>query len=187
MKLNHMLWTLAAMILFAACATSNTQEAAAETETAAEPVAMVYPADSISPDSLRSFHGLRIDEAGAVPIVQLVELVGTQGGSLDQVKIEGTIEACCQAKGCWMTMKLANDEDMRIRFRDYGFFVPKDAAGKTAVVEGRAYYDTTSVEELRHYAVDGGMDEKEAEATYTEPKVTLAFEATGVVIKGSGE
>ena len=49
-----------------------------------------------------------------------------------------------------------------------GFFVPKDCEGKVAYMEGTAFYDTTSVDDLRHYAVDGGMSEEEAAKTNRE-------------------
>ena len=140
-----------------------------------------YPPDSIGEDG-RSFHGHRIDEQGAMPLAQVTSLMDQQGG-LSSVKVAGEVDAACQMKGCWMTMKLPDGSDMRVRFKDYGFFVPKDCAGKTAVMQGDAYYDTTSVEMLRHYAVDGGMSEAEAEKKYTEPEVAIAFEATGVIIE----
>ena len=160
-------------------ATEHAEEAAAE-EAAANGESP-FPADSLGNDG-RSFHGYRIDEANALPLAQLPPMLEGKG-ALETVKVAGEVDAACKMKGCWMTMKLADGSDMRVRFKDYGFFVPKDCAGKTAVVEGRAFYDTTSVEMLRHYAVDGGMSEEEAEKKYTEPEVAVAFEATGVIIK----
>lgn len=168
---------ISALALLFAC------QQAAEPQTVSVPQApAAVPADSLAPDGSRSFHGLRISEAGAHPLAHLTSMIGTEA-ELPAVKLEGTIDACCQAKGCWMTMKLDNGQEMRVRFKDYAFFVPKTSAGKTAVIEGRAYRDTTSVEDLRHYAVDGGMDEAEAARTITEPEVSIAFEATGVVIR----
>ena len=143
-----------------------------------------FPADSVSPDGSMSFHGLRIAENDAISLGEMSEKVNTSG-TLEKVKIAGTVEEVCQAKGCWMTMQLADDSDMRVRFKDYGFFVPKDIAGKTAIVEGKAFLDTVSVEDLRHYAVDGGMTEEEAAEKYTEPEVAINFEATGVIIKSA--
>ncbi|MDX2250582.1 MAG: DUF4920 domain-containing protein [Bacteroidia bacterium] len=183
MKKTFFLIVAVALFLFACSesADNHHDETVAETSETAEK--MVYPADSVSPNGLVSFHGLRINEDGVMPVMKVSEIM--PAGSADQmVKLEGTIEACCQAKGCWMTVKLPNEESMRITFKDYGFFVPKDAAGKTAIFEGRIAYDTTSVETLRHYAVDGGMTEEAAAEKYTEPKVELSFEATGVMIKG---
>ncbi|MEL7340397.1 MAG: DUF4920 domain-containing protein, partial [Bacteroidota bacterium] len=146
---------------------------------------MSYPADSLSPDGMLSFHGLRINDTDAMPVADLQAAV-SETGSMD-VKISGEVQAACQAKGCWMTLPLADGSNMRVKFKDYGFFVPKDSPGKTAIVEGRAYTDTTSVEDLIHYAVDGGMSEEEAAQKYTEPKIEIAFEATGVIIKEGEE
>lgn len=140
---------------------------------------MTFPADSTAPDGSRSFHGLRIDEAQAVSVSEFAET----GISEEQVKLAGKVEDVCQMKGCWMTVKLPDGEKMRITFQDYGFFVPTDASGKTAIMEGYATLDTTSVADLRHFAEDGGMTPEEAAKKYTEPKVEYAFKATGVIIK----
>ncbi len=71
---------------------------------------------------------------------------------------------------------------MRVTFKDYGFFVPKDIAGKTVVVEGVAQKKTTPVSELRHYAEDAGKSKAEI-AQITDPKNELAFVADGVIVK----
>jgi hypothetical protein len=49
-------------------------------------------------------------------------------------------------------------------------------------MQGKAFKEVTSVDELRHYAEDAG-DSKEEIAKITEPKTELKFEATGVVLK----
>jgi hypothetical protein len=133
-----------------------------------------------------TYHGEKINDAKAKPVSKLPKIMEKKGG-LDHVKVEGEVLACCQAKGCWMTMSLDESTEMRIRFKDYGFFVPLDAGGKIAVIEGNAYYDTTSVADLRHYAVDGGMSKEEAAKKYTEPEVAISFEATGVMLKPKEE
>jgi len=133
-----------------------------------------------------SYHGEKIDESNAVAVAELPKIMGEKM-LLENVKLEGDVTAACKNKGCWMKTKLDGEEEMRITFKDYGFFVPKDAAGKKAIFEGKAYYDTTDVETLRHYAIDGGMTEEEAKKTITEPKFSLAFEATGVIIKEPGK
>ncbi|MEM6799860.1 MAG: DUF4920 domain-containing protein [Bacteroidota bacterium] len=133
-----------------------------------------------------SYHGEKIDAQNAVAVSELPEMM--KGKELvEGLKLEGDITAACVKKGCWMKTKMDGDESLHITFKDYGFFVPTDAAGKKAIFEGKAYYDTTDVETLRHYAVDGGMSEEEAEKTITEPKYSLAFEATGVIIQDEGK
>ena len=101
-------------------------------------------------------------------------------------QVIASVAAVCQMKGCWMTLvpeqEAGNEEmDMMVRFKDYGFFVPKDIAGRRVIVEGKAYYTLTSVEDLRHYAEDAGKSEEEV-AAITEPKRELAFLASGVLL-----
>ena len=98
------------------------------------------------------------------------------------VKVRGTVQEVCQAKGCWMN--IANDEtgeSMMVRFKDYGFFMPKDIAGREVIIEGQASFQETSVEELRHYAEDAGKSAEEI-AAITEPKRELSFLASGVIL-----
>jgi len=80
-----------------------------------------------------------------------------------------------------MIMKLNDGDDMRVTFKDYKIFVPKDLAGKEVILDGFAYADTTSVEDQRHYAEDAGKSAAEI-AKITTPKKQLAFEAKGVVV-----
>lgn len=96
--------------------------------------------------------------------------------------VEGPVEAVCQVKGCWMTLPRPNGDLMRVSFTDYGFFVPKDIAGKTVVVDGTAKFETTSVDELRHYAEDEGLPQEEIDKI-TEPEVELVFVADGVIVR----
>jgi len=98
-----------------------------------------------------------------------------------QTQIVGEIKEVCQAKGCWMKVKLESNDEVFVRFKDYGFFVPKDAAGKKVVMNGAAFFEEMSVEDQRHYAEDEGASEDELDQI-TAPKKTLRFEADGVLI-----
>lgn len=112
----------------------------------------------------------------------LTKLEKTEG--FEDIQVEGKVSAVCQKKGCWMTL-VSDDtskEEMVVKFKDYAFFMPLDLAGKTVILQGNAYKETTSVDELRHYAEDAGQSEEEI-AKITEPKVELKFEAAGVIIK----
>lgn len=124
--------------------------------------------------------GNEINEVDAKPVNEALALLA--GGDSIAAKITGTIDKVCQAKGCWMTMAYGEGESMRVTFRDYGFFVPKDVDGKEAVVEGTLYMETTSVEDLQHFAEDEGLSEEEI-AAITEPETALTFVADGVIIK----
>jgi hypothetical protein len=107
----------------------------------------------------------------------------TAADSLENVLISGTINSCCQKKGCWMKVDLGNDREMMVKFKDYGFFMPLDCSGSTVRLQGRAFKETVSVDELRHYAEDAGKTPDEI-AAITEPETRFSFEASGVELIG---
>lgn len=98
-------------------------------------------------------------------------------------KVTGKVKEVCQKKGCWMT--LVSDDpskpEMRVTFKDYAFFMPKDLSGKKVVVDGFARVEVTPVDVLRHYAEDAKKSKEEIEAI-KEPKRETSFEAAGVLI-----
>lgn len=158
--------------LFAAAAlvACNNQNPTTENveETVTEQLALNYYGDTITMD-------------GAVDIATFKTKIA--GVDSLPVKLEATINETCKMKGCWMTVDLGNGEEMRVRFKDYGFFVPTEgASGKVAVMEGYAFTDTISVEHLKHLAEDAGKTAEEI-AAISEPEIGVNFEAIGVIIK----
>ena len=103
-------------------------------------------------------------------------------GDTVEVNFKTEINEVCKAKGCWMKLDLPGEEDVMVKFKDYGFFVPKDIDHKEVVVHGKAYVTEVSVAEQQHYAEDSGKTEEEI-AAINQPKKTLSFEANGVLIK----
>lgn len=104
-----------------------------------------------------------------------------EGDSLS-LKVTARVDEVCQMKGCWMRLNLEDGRQVMVRFKDYGFFMPKDIAGKEVIVNGRAFIKETSVDEQRHYAEDAGKSENDI-AAITEAKKSYAFEADGVLLK----
>lgn len=96
------------------------------------------------------------------------------------VKFKSDVKSVCQSKGCWMRMDLGEEEAM-VKFKDYAFFMPKDIAGQEVIVDGYAFVEEMSVDEQRHYAEDAGKTPEEV-AEITEPKRTLSFMSSGVLI-----
>ena len=100
----------------------------------------------------------------------------------NDVKIQGKIISTCPMKGCWMKMNVHNDT-LLVRFKDYGFFVPKTGLeGKSVIINGKLSIDTLSVGQLKHYAEDAGKTKYEI-SLITKPEITLSFLADGVIIK----
>lgn len=106
-----------------------------------------------------------------------------QNGEVKNIVLEGEITQTCAKKGCWMDVKVSEQDTLMVRFKDYGFFVPKEGVeGLRTVVKGKAKMDTISVEMLRHYAEDAGDSEEEI-LKIMEPKYVLEFIADGVLIE----
>jgi hypothetical protein len=112
--------------------------------------------------------------------IQLANLVNDMKSN-DSVMavVEAKVTEVCQSKGCWMKVDLPNGESMRVTFKDYGFFMPKDLAGKSVKMSGIAKIEETDIATLKHFAEDGGKSEEEI-AQITEPRMDYKFVVSGV-------
>ncbi|MEX2380212.1 MAG: DUF4920 domain-containing protein [Vicingaceae bacterium] len=180
MKKPILMFAAVGLLFTTAC---NQAEKKAETETTEEAVE-ANEEDLAKEDANHgedSVHfGQIIDADGALSIDDFA----TQMEGIDSlnVKIAAVAADVCQKKGCWMKVQLADGSEMRIRFKDYGFFVPKDISGKEVVFDGIAVKEEVSVEDLKHFAEDEGKSAEEI-AAITEPETKTSFIATGVLIK----
>lgn len=125
-------------------------------------------------------YGAEINGEGAVEAVSLPSLAAGQDSLV--VKVKGEALSSCSKKGCWMKVAVGEGEEMRVSFKDYAFFVPKDLQGEEVIFEGVLTQKVNDVETLRHYAKDEGASEEEL-MQITEPQKEYSFEATGVLLK----
>jgi len=127
--------------------------------------------------------GDTITADGAISAEEMYQKYKQLGeGDTIEVKFAATIYNVCQKKGCWMNVDLNDEEVAFVRFKDYGFFMPFNAAESEAIINGKAFVSITSVDELKHYAEDEGLTQEEINEI-TEPDVTYGFLANGVLIK----
>jgi len=103
-------------------------------------------------------------------------------GDTINVKFRSEIKDVCQKKGCWMNVALNEDKNTFVRFKDYGFFMPLNAAGSEAILDGKAFISVESVDELKHYAKDAGKSQAVIDSIIT-PKTSYSFLSHGVLIK----
>jgi hypothetical protein len=103
---------------------------------------------------------------------------GLSNSEFYPVMIKGTCQSICQTKGCWLNVRTDDGMEFFVKFKNYAFFLPRDIAGKTVILNGSAYYEIISVEELKHYAEDAKKSKEEIDAI-TEPLKRLRYEATG--------
>jgi hypothetical protein len=127
--------------------------------------------------------GEKISEDHAMSTKQMAEKYKAMSvGDTITTKMKAKVIEVCQAKGCWMTLNLENGEEAMVKFKDYGFFMPKDISGKDVILNGKAFVNEVPVDEQRHYAEDAGKSKEEI-AAIISPKKTYSFEADGVLIK----
>lgn len=127
--------------------------------------------------------GAGFQDSGTITGQEMSERYGSMHVSDTlQTKFRGVVKEVCQAKGCWMKVALEDGKEAMVRFKDYGFFMPKDIAGKEVVVNGLAFIEEMGVEDQRHYAKDAGKSPAEI-AKITKPKRTLGFTADGVLLQ----
>jgi hypothetical protein len=181
MKVNFML-VLAAAAMLTAC---NTETKTETTEVAKTEEGHEHEDDEIritghTPAGDPIYGDSTIVEAGAIPVADLPKVLGDKDSV--EVKVIATVIESCKQAGCWMDVKQADNSPMKVRFQNYGFFVPKDLDGKTVVFEGVAKRDTVSVADQKHYAQDAKKSKAEIDAI-TEDKETITFMATGVIVK----
>lgn len=125
-----------------------------------------------------TYYGDKITPENAEPISKLQTMMGDKQEL--NCKLSGSVNAVCKKKGCWMVLK-QDSMEMRVTFKDYGFFMPLDCEGKNAIIEGIAKIEVTSIEDLKEYAKDDGQSKEEIDAI-SEPLKELVFEAKGVIL-----
>ena len=160
MRLIGLLAALALTAIASGCASTNAQLTAAQSE------GWSHYGEAIEPKS---------------PTVS----IGSLGGTEKNVVITGTIREVCAQKGCWMYVTDDTGAEVYVRFKDYAFFVPRNAAGHRAVLHGSTEKRIAGVDELRHQAEDAGKSEEEI-ARITQPKMIILFHADSVYIHGEG-
>ena len=106
-------------------------------DTKAQPassVAAVTPTPSASSTSTAGTFGDAITIANDTPIAAITQSPGSFQGKA--IATEGTVKAVCQERGCWMTLTDDANKTAMVRMHGHSFFIPKDASGKNARVQG---------------------------------------------------
>jgi len=140
-------------------------------------VILLIFAPVISFGQIQSLFGEKFTATETKDFIDDKDLINLQGN----IQIKGEIKSTCKMKGCWMELDVA-EKTIFVRFKDYGFFVPKEGAeGKLAFVNGKLSIDTLSVAQLKHYAEDAGKSKEEISLIDKE-EITMSFLAEGVII-----
>lgn len=156
--------------------------AAPVAQTAAGPSAT--PAGSSEPPTGEGGDGPAVDAAGEraygaplvgdAPPLALASLLDDPERYAGQVvRTEGEISAVCQRMGCWMELRDERQRAVRVPMAGHAFFLPRDVAGRRALVEGPLRVRPLGAAEREHLESEG------AAAT----DVALELNATSVVVR----
>jgi hypothetical protein len=125
------------------------------------------------------WYGAKVQADNAINIADIpAKLEATP--SLD-TKVRAKVLDVCPKKGCWVKLAVNDSTTAFVKMKDYGFFLPTAAKGKTVVIDGKVEMLTTSVEELQHYAKDAKKSQAEIDAI-TQPKKEIRFTASGITV-----
>lgn len=124
-------------------------------------------------------YGEKVNTENAMPVSELPAALEKKETAA--VTIKGVITEVCSKKGCWLTLETPDKTKVFVKMKDYGFFVPVAATGKTVVLTGEAKMKTTSVDELKHYAEDAKKPQSEIDAI-TKPEKEIRFTASGITV-----
>src|SRR5689334_2631528 len=80
------------------------------------------------------WYGEKISTEGSRPISQLVQKLNDN----DKIENKFTVKVLevCPKKGCWLKVQVDENTTAFVKMKDYGFFVPLAAKGKTVVIDG---------------------------------------------------
>jgi hypothetical protein len=80
-------------------------------------------------------YGAEMGEISGTTALKKAETIDFENREVHDLYFEGVLTEVCQTRGCNFFL---DDEksQVRVRFLDYGFFIPTDSNGKNAVVRG---------------------------------------------------
>jgi hypothetical protein len=130
---------VALLTLWAACSAS-------EPVPAPKPAAPSQPARSFGAPLQNAATPLPVESVLAAPEL----LIGKS------IACKGTVARVCQAAGCWLELQAdGTAEGLRVPMANHAFFIPQDAVGHVAVIEGELKRHELPEAQRAHYAGEG--------------------------------
>ncbi|RDV38132.1 DUF4920 domain-containing protein [Bradymonadaceae bacterium TMQ3] len=156
-----------------------TEEAAEEvTDGPAEGEKAQELANDLEPGETRHFGAPFTLDGEPMPLDQALE-ASPEG----TIRVSANIEQVCKKKGCWFTLKTDQvEEPVRVRMKDYGFFVSRNSDGAEVIVEGTLKATVISEEMAQHYAEDQAEATGEPVENVEGEQKNYEFTATGLQI-----
>jgi len=140
-------------------APAASSQAAPATPPASSPVApaqaaLAAQAEGAQPASARHFGGAPTLEGAPLPVAEVLASPEPHLGK--KVKCEGKVARVCQRAGCWLELQAeGGGEGLRVPMAGHAFFIPQDAVGQLAVVEGELRRHELPTGQRAHYEGEG--------------------------------
>jgi hypothetical protein len=90
------------------------------------------------------------------------------------VAVEAKVRKACEKMGCWMELGTGEGPGVRVTFKNSGFFVPLDSAGRTAKVEGTIKLAELTPERAKHFESEGARVPKGKDGKYREVQLVAS-------------
>jgi hypothetical protein len=127
------------------------------------------------------WYGEKISPDGTKSLSDVVSKLKDKDKEKTDTKFTAKVIEVCPKKGCWLKLQVDENTTAFVKMKDYGFFVPLAAVGKTVVIDGEVSLKTTSVAELKHYAEDAKKPKEEIDAI-TKPEKEIRVMAKGILV-----
>jgi hypothetical protein len=140
------------------------------------------PQESAAPQVIE--RGAQLQAANPVPIATLLQAPADYVGKT--VQVTGYVRKACENKGCWLELSASREDEgqgARVTFKDYAFFVPLDAAGSLAKLDGLVEAQVVPSGHVEHYESEGAhFADKQPDGSAREVRIV----ATGIQLWREG-
>ena len=194
---NHKLLTACSILLLAAgCASrdqmaskSHSDEAVCAMPEIEGKVAAAPATQPVKPaKTFAKFGGeQKLSDAEAVPVSAVLAAPDQYNGKY--VRLTGVVSSVCPKKGCWMRVTpqgaKPGDGNVFIKFPDppEGMYIPLEAVGHEAVIEGTIKNGQMSQAAARHFLQDAGAKQDQIEKV-VGPQKQVMLGQPAVAIEG---
>jgi len=191
MKTKYTLGILALSIGIMSCGSSSDEV----TDTTDAPASDSLLTEEIVEENALAFDGV---EAGDYTLFGYSEIDATNALSTEEMfaefnetgkfndKVAVTINEVCKKAGCWITFKDADDNDVRVFFKDHFGIPTETASGTEAILYGSLMMDTLTVDFQKHLlddAKEAGQEVAQSEYdAITEDKIEASFECESILV-----
>jgi hypothetical protein len=127
-------------------------------------------------------YGQVSDGPTVTPATILADVDGYAG---KVVRVEGTVAAVCQKRGCWMEIAGAGGASIRIKVKDGEVVFPPSAQGKSVVAEGVVVKIPADPAADTTATCEGGEAHAEHHNCARPPGATARIDAVGATISDS--